>query len=132
MSAICASGGSAGWQQVKIEPQAIVFESFIVDDNGIDRGLELPGELSDRGVESRATAQNVDRFETAGRDQPRERVGGQPVARPPLDRGRERFVQRLFREVEITDQANQGGKNTARVGAIQCLDASRAIVGSLS
>ena len=106
------------------EPQAVVFERVIVDDDGIDRGLEMPGELRDRCVESRAPAQHVDRFEAAGRNEPRERVGGQPVARPPLDRRRERFVQRLFRQVEITDQANQRGKDTARVGAIQCLDAA--------
>ena len=107
------------------EPKAIVFERFILERNRLDRGLELTRQFGDRGIETSAPAQDVDRLETTGRDEPRERVARQPVARPTLDRSRECFVQRLLGEVEVADQANERGQHTTRIRAVEPFDGAR-------
>ena len=57
-------------------------------------------------------------LEAAGGDEPGARVRGNAVARPLLDRGRERVVHRLLGEIEIAEQADQGGEHAARLGAV--------------
>ena len=49
-------------------------------------------------------------------------LAGHAVARPLLERGRERVVQRLLGEVEVAEQADQRGEHAARLGAIDLVD----------
>jgi len=102
--------------------KAIVLERLILERDWLDRCLEPPRELGNRRVETRAPPQDVDRLEATGRHQPRERVARQPVARPALDGGSERLVQRLLGEVEVADEADECGQDTARVRAVERLD----------
>jgi hypothetical protein len=97
------------------QSQSIVFERLLVEGNRIDRSLQLLRELGDRGVETRPPAEHVDGLEATGGDEPRERVTGQPVARPFLDRGREGLVQGLLGQVEVTDEPDERGQDPARV-----------------
>jgi hypothetical protein len=39
-----------------------------------------------------------------------------------IHRGRKGFLRRLFGEIEVTDESNQGGDNPAPIGAIDCFD----------
>ncbi len=63
-------------------------------------------------------AHGVDRFEAAGRDEPRARVVGHTVARPLLDRRGEGVVHRLFGAIEIAEQADERREHAPRVGAV--------------
>ena len=42
--------------------------------------------------------------------------------RPALDRGRERILQRLLGEIEIAEEADQGGEDPTGFGAVDRLD----------
>ena len=101
-------------------------------ETGSTRCLQLPRELYNGRIEARSPAKDIDRLETASRDEPRERVAGQPVTRPTLDSCGECLMQRLFGQVEITDKADEGGQNTARVRAVERLDVARATGVSVS
>ena len=62
--------------------------------------LEALGQLRLRSVEPSAPSHGVDRLEAPGRNEPGPRIGWHTLARPPLDRGGEGFVQRLLGAVE--------------------------------
>ena len=116
VSATWASGGRAGWQQVKIS-RSRSSSTLLVVPRRRHRGavgVELLGELRQRGVEPGAPAHAVDRLEAAGRNEPRPRIGRHAVARPLLQRRREGIVQRLLGEVEVAEQADQRGEDAAR------------------
>src|SRR5580765_898056 len=74
--------------------------------------LEPLGKLRLRGVEPRAPTHGVDGLEAPGRNEPRPRIGRRTLARPLLDRGGEGFVQRLFSEIEATEQTDERGQDT--------------------
>ena len=125
VSAICASGGSAGWQQVKIR------RSRSSSTSPSCAALPLVPSSASRSAISASDASKrarrrmrVDRLEAAGRDEPGARIGGHAVARPLLERGGEGVVQRLLGEVEVAEQADQGGEDAARVGAVDRVDGS--------
>ena len=67
-------------------------------------------------------AQPVDRFESACRDEPRARIRRHAFERPTLDRRRERILQRLLGEIEVAEEADQGGKDASGLGAVNRLD----------
>ena len=122
-----ASGGKAGWQQVKISRRRSSSTSSLVPRRGVVRvGVEPLGELPQRRVEPGAPAQAVDGLEAAGRDEPRAGIGGHAVARPLLDGGREGLVKRLLGQIEVAEEADQGGEDAARLGAVDGLDLARA------
>ena len=86
VSATCASGGRAGWQQVKISRSRS--SSTLVVRRRVGRrpsASSRSASSAERGVEPRAAAQRVDGLEAAGRDQPGPRIGRHAVARPLLD-----------------------------------------------
>jgi hypothetical protein len=83
------------------------------------RHLEPLRQHAERRVEAGAATQAVDRLEPARRDQPGARLVRHAVARPAFQRGRERVVHRLLGEVEVAEQADQGGEDAARVGAVE-------------
>jgi hypothetical protein len=66
--------------------------------------------------------QVVDGLEAPGGDQPGTRVVRHTALRPLLDRTAKRLVQRLLGQVEITQQADQGGEHAARLLAVKALD----------
>ena len=106
---------------------AVVFEVFELRSAARPR-LELLGEPRERRLEPGTAADGVDRLEPAGRNEPRPRVVRHAVLRPAFHRGRERVVKRLLGEVEIAEQANQGGEDAARVGTV---DSIYRLAGSL-
>ena len=127
VSATCASGGSAGWQQVKISRSRSSSTLLVVPVASPSRAS-----ASSRSASSASDASNrarrrmrVDRLEAAGRDEPRARIVGHAVARPLLDRRREGVVQRLLGEVEVAEQADQRGEDAARLGAVDGVDPAR-------
>ena len=101
------------------QPQPIVLDLVLAGGLGIQRARVEPfGELSERGSKARAAPHAVDRLEAAGGHEPRARVARHAVARPLLDRRRKGIVHRLFGEIEIAEQADQGCEHTPRVGAV--------------
>jgi hypothetical protein len=57
-----------------------------------------------------------------GCDQPGPRVGGRPVAGPPLGGDRERFLGGFLGEVEVAEEADQGGEDAAPLVAEDLLE----------
>ena len=101
------------------QPQPIVFDAVVDGSEGVGGACGDPlGELRQRRVEARAPAHGVDRLEAAGRDEPRARVVGQPLARPLLDGRGKGVVHRLFGAIEIAEQADQRRQHAPRVGAV--------------
>src|SRR5438046_3108755 len=64
-----------------------------------------------RRVEAGAPAHCVDGPGAAGRDEPRPGIGGYAITRPPLYCCGKGVVQRFFGEVEVAEQADQGGED---------------------
>jgi len=55
----------------------------------------------------------VDRPVTSGRDQPGAGIVRRPVARPPLDGGRDCVLKGVLRELEVAEDADQGREDAA-------------------
>ena len=101
------------------QPQLVVVYAFLIVRHGIPRfGVESLGELHQRRIEPSAPPETVDGFEPARRHEPRPGVGGHTVPRPTLDRRGEGVMQRLLGEVKVAEQADQGGENATRLGAV--------------
>ena len=62
-------------------------------------------------------ANAVDRLVAADIDQPRARIGRAFSSRPALQRHREGVLQRIFRQIEIADETDQGRQRPARLVA---------------
>src|SRR5882762_9511063 len=69
-------------------------------------------------VGPRAPPDRVDGLETSRGHEPRSGIGRHAVARPLLERGPERVVQRLLGAIEVAEQADQRGQDAARLGAV--------------
>ncbi len=67
-------------------------------------------------------AQPVDRSVASGGDDPRSRVVGDAPLRPGADRLLERFLDRLFRQVEAAGRSDQGRDRPPRLAAEQAVD----------
>src|SRR5690606_34761692 len=101
--------GTAG----KDKPKAIILEGVyvpLVTPGALDRARHL----LDRFVEARASAYSVDCLEAAGRYEPGTRIPRKALLRPLLRRGHEGFLERILGKVEISQQPDEGGQNTAR------------------
>ena len=122
VSATCASGASAGWQQVKISRRR---------SSGISLGVAAPAprrwplgrwrRRSPASPRTRLAADAVDGLVSGRLDDPGARELGNAGGRPLIDRGRERLLGRLFGHVEVADQPDQRGDDPAPVGAIDHL-----------
>jgi hypothetical protein len=64
----------------------------------------------------------IDSLESPRGDEPRSRVRRRALDRPALHRRRERILQRLLGEIEIAEEANEGGKDATGFGAVDRLD----------
>ena len=101
------------------QPQPVVLHTVVVYvGGGRDAVAQAIGQRRERGIEPGAPAQLVDGLEAPGGDEPRPRLGGHAFGGPALHCGRERVVQRLLGQIEVAEQADQGGKNAARLGAV--------------
>ncbi len=96
------------------EPQPVVLDVFGSPRRRIVGAAILLGILVER-VEPRAPADAVYGLEATGRNQPRPRVGRHAVARPLFECRPESVVQRLFGDIEVAEQADQGGEDAARL-----------------
>jgi len=67
-------------------------------------------------------ADAVDRAVAPGRDQPGQRLLGRAVARPALGGDRERLLRGLLGEIDVAEEADQGGEDAAPLAAEDLLD----------
>ena len=102
VSATCASCDSAGWQHVKIKPEAVV---------GLGR-VRRPSvdALQQRELLaiSPVAAKDVDGAPPRRGHQPRARVVGDALFRPFLERRHQAVLDDLLGEVEVAEDADQG------------------------
>jgi len=73
------------------------------------RNLEQPGLLRERAI----APDTVDRPIPRGGDEPRARVVGPAVARPPLGGRRERLLDGFLGELEVAKEADQGREDSS-------------------
>ena len=134
VSATCASGARAGWQHVKISrSRSSSTLSSSAHAAGVDDGDHRPASPASSSASNRARRRMpIDGLESPGRHQPRARIGGDAVARPLLQRRRERIVQRFLGHVEVAEQADQRGQHAPRIGDDRRRSPSRARDRSLS
>ena len=117
------AGGECRVAAGEDQPQLVILDALIFTRCRRRRALiETSGQFGKGRVEPRAAAEDVDRFEAAGRDQPRAGIGRDAVPRPLLDGRRERVVQRLFRQVEVAENSHERGEDTPRLGAVNVVD----------
>ena len=94
------------------QPQPIVLDTLPVPCGGVAcRNVKSAGDLLERRVEPGAPAHCVDGLEAAGRHEPCPGIGGYAITRPPLYCCGKGIVQRFFGEVEVAEQADQGGED---------------------
>ena len=110
VSATWASMARAGWAQVNSELQALigkvrVLQRFV----GHLRHLQ-PMQL---GRERAVAANPVDRAIARRDEEPGPRVGRQSVARPARHRDREGVLRGFLGELEVAEEADQCGQDTA-------------------
>jgi hypothetical protein len=77
--------------------------------------VELLGENGQRVVESRSSAQAVDRLEASCRDEPCPRIGRQSLIRPLFHGSSKSLVHGILGQVKITEQTDQGSKDASRL-----------------
>jgi hypothetical protein len=85
---------------------------------GCLRHVEQAG-LPDEGP---VAAQAVDRPVSRGRNQPCARVVRRPLARPTLRRDRERLLRGFLGDVEVAEEADEGGDDAAPIVAEDVLE----------
>jgi hypothetical protein len=67
-------------------------------------------------------AQTVDRAVARSRDQPGAGIVGEAVAGPPLGGNRERLLGGLLSEIEVAEEADQGGQDARPLVVEDLLD----------
>jgi hypothetical protein len=103
----------------KDQTQPVVLQAGALRDIRVFGLMIQPvGELRERRVEAGAAAKGVDGLEAADRDEPGAGVVRHPALGPLLQRRREGVVQRVLGEVEVAQQADQGGEDATRVGTV--------------
>jgi hypothetical protein len=75
-----------------------------------------------RRIEANPAANGINRFESAGGDQPRHGIRGHAGGAPLLYRCDKSFVQGLFRQIEIAQQANERRIDSSRLSAVDFVD----------
>src|SRR5690349_14969247 len=98
----------------KHQSQSVVLQLLVKLRYVVRIAIETIGDLGLGRIEADTAANAIDRLETTGGDQPCTWIAGNAIPRPLFDGRAESVVQRFFREIEIAEHANQGGKHTAR------------------
>ena len=121
--ATCASGGSAGWQQMNSSRSR---SSWMSSSSVLPRASSWS---SSRAASSPSAASNRARrrrrsigLEATRGHQPRPRAGGNTVAWPALRRRGEGVLERLLGELEFAQQADERGQDPTRLLPIQGVD----------
>jgi hypothetical protein len=102
------------------EAELVVLKGLVIQSLRIEIGL--PGFLGDgsqQGLVTPATADNVDSLEPTGRDKPGSRIPGQAFPRPLFQGRAKGLLKRVFRQVEVAEQADQGSQYPPRLCAVQ-------------
>src|SRR5258706_6783809 len=73
-------------------------------------------------IEAGIAPDAIDRLESPGRHEPGARVRGYALAGSLLECRAKGVVQRLFREIEVSEKAHKRGEHAARLGAIDGID----------
>src|SRR6185312_12305992 len=71
-----------------------------------------------RGIESGAPTQGINGLKPSCRDEPGARIGRQPVLRPTLQSCGKGVMQRVLGKIEIAQEANKRGQNSAGLRAV--------------
>jgi hypothetical protein len=110
------------------QPQSLVRVDVALSEFDIGRRpvprLEL-GETLQRlalARQVRRTADPVERLVAGDRRDPRAGVVGEPVPGPALERDRERLLDRVLGEVEVTERRDQRRDRPSRLAAEQAAD----------
>jgi hypothetical protein len=101
------------------ETQPVVFDVFVIFLDGVvGVAVELAGQFAQGGVEAGTAAEGVYGFESAGGDEPGAGVIGDAAAGPLFDGGPEGVVEGVFGQVEIAQDADEGGEDAAGFEAV--------------
>jgi hypothetical protein len=101
------------------QPEPVVHDALVVQCGGVlYLGPDPIGERRVRCVPPGIAPHPVDGLEPAGRYEPRARMGGDAVPRPLRKRRREGVVHRFLRELEVAEQADEGGEDPSRLGTV--------------
>src|SRR5579863_389170 len=87
-----------------------------------------PDQLLAAIVEASLLAYSIDRLVARDADNPRARILRQPVAMPLLDRARESLLRRIFRQIEISEHANERRKYSPELLAIKSFDPGGSVI----
>ena len=110
--------GERGVTAGEDQPHEVVREGLLREAGCRDRRLAEVGDLGLLRGQVLLAAQAVDRLVPRRGDQPRARVPRHAAGRPLLERGGERFLQRLLGDVEVTEEADQGREGPGPLLAI--------------
>src|SRR5919108_5757182 len=93
------------------QPQPVVLNALVVPRCGVlSSRVDGFSDIVQR-VEPGTPAHAVDSFEATGRDQPCPGIDGHALPRPLFQCGSKGFMQCLLGEVEVAEQADQGGED---------------------
>src|SRR5215217_1073837 len=88
-------------------------------------------ELVVRRINSCASTQSVNSFESRRRNQPWSRVAGYSSRRPQAQRSGKGFVHRLLGKIKITKQADQSCEDSSRIHAIEGVEQFAYLLGGM-
>ena len=107
------------------EAQALVGDRRVVHRLGVDRDEQLG-----LARECPVATDPVDGAVLRHRHEPARRVGGHTVARPALDRGRDRVLESVLGEVEVAEDADQGCEDASVLLAEELLECRYALTSA--
>ena len=87
-----------------------------------DSGPEFVWKCLNLFFKSRLATDAVDSFVLGGLNDPGARRFWNALARPLVHSGCKCFLGRLFGEVEVAEQADEGGQNAPPIGAVNCFN----------
>jgi hypothetical protein len=125
------------WRQCRVtaceyKPETIVLDAFAVEIlHAVVPGRYILFVWLDRSFELRPAAHAVDGFEASGRNKPRPLVGRDPVPGPLFHRGGERFVHCILGCLEVAEEADQRGKDAARLAPVNFIDSAADFSGGI-
>jgi hypothetical protein len=107
------------------EAEPLVGNRFVV------HRLRLDGDEQLRlSPQRRIAAHAVDRAVACDRHEPSRRIRRNAVARPPLERDSGRILEDVLGEVEVAENADQGGEDAAVLLAEELLELRQALTSA--
>jgi len=101
------------------QPQSVILDLHVIGPaEGSGALIESRGEFRERGIEADATTNGIDGFEATRSNKPCSGIRWHTIPHPLLHRRSEGLMQCFFSQVEVTKQADEGGKDTARLRAV--------------